>query len=571
MNQYQYDAYDQQIIEERARQFAGQVVRRVSGETTENEFKPVRLQNGLYMQLHAYMFRIAVPYGILASRQLRKLAHIAREYDRGYGHLTTRQNVQFNWPKLEDIPKALEHLAEVQMHAVQTSGNCIRNITSDPFAGVAPDELEDPRPYCEILRQWSTFHPEFAFLPRKFKIAVTGTPGHDRAAIRYHDIGVRIVNRSPGDGAAGERGFEIWVGGGLGRTPVIGKPIRSFLEYEHLLSYLESILRVYNLYGRRDNKFKARIKILVNELGTEKFRQAVEAEWEQIKDGCLRLTRAEYDRVAQYFQPPAYEKFEPASVLAGALGKDRDYARWLQRNVLPHKVPGYRVVVLTAKHKDNPPGDISDTQFDAVADLADQYSFGRAVVMHTQNLVLTDVKESDLPELHRRLIALDLATPNYGLLTDQICCPGLDYCALANARSIPISLELNRRFDDLDYLNDIGPCSIKISGCINACGHHHIANIGILGINKHGEEAYQLTLGGNDSDSASIGRILGPSFDEHGVVDAVAQVIETYLERRASAEETFLECYRRIGDKPFKEAVYKDGADREDTSEQAVA
>jgi len=570
MNQYQYDAYDQQIVEERARQFAGQVGRRVSGETTENEFKPVRLQNGLYMQLHAYMFRIAVPYGILSSPQLRKLAYIARTYDRGYGHVTTRQNVQFNWAKLEDVPKALEHLAEVQMHAVQTSGNCIRNITSDPFAGVAPDELEDPRPYCEILRQWSTFHPEFAFLPRKFKIAVTGTPGHDRAAIRYHDIGIRIV-----DNEAGERGFEIWAGGGLGRTPVIGKPIRSFIQYEHLLSYCEAIVRVYNLYGRRDNKFKARIKILVNELGTEKFRQAVEAEWALIKDSALQLTRAEYDRVAQYFPPP-YETFEAAAALGGGLlgaelGRDRDYARWLQRNVLPHKVPGYKVVVLTAKDKDNPPGDISDTQFDAVADLAERYSFGRAVVMHTQNLVLTDVKESDLRALHRQLVALDLATPNHGLLTDQICCPGLDYCALANARSIPISLELNRRFDDLDYLNDIGPCSIKISGCINACGHHHIANIGILGINKHGQEAYQLTLGGNDSDSASIGRILGPSFDEHGVVDAVAQVIETYLQLRTSDDETFLECYRRLGDRPFKAAVYADGAARDDDSEQAVA
>jgi len=571
MNQYQYDAYDQQIVEERARQFAGQVQRRISGETTENEFKPVRLQNGLYMQLHAYMFRIAVPYGVLNSRQLRKLAHLARTYDRGYGHLTTRQNVQFNWPKLEDIPKALEQLAEVQMHAVQTSGNCIRNVTSDPFAGVAPDELEDPRPYCEILRQWSTFHPEFAFLPRKFKIAVTGTPGHDRAAIRYHDIGVRIV-----DNEAGERGFEIWAGGGLGRTPVIGKPIRKFIEYEHLLSYCEAILRVYNLYGRRDNKFKARIKILVNELGTEPFRLAVEAEWALIKDGALKLTRAEYERVAQYFQPPPYAKLDSASGTGGALlgaelGRDRDYARWLKRNVLPHKVPGYKIVVLTAKDKDTPPGDISDTQFDAVADLADRYSFGRAVVMHTQNLVLTDVKESELRQLHQQLVPLDLATPNHGLLTDQICCPGLDYCALANARSIPISLELNRRFDDLDYLNDVGPCSIKISGCINACGHHHIANIGILGINKHGAEAYQLTLGGNDSDSASIGRILGPSFDEHGIVDAVAQVIETYLELRSSDDETFLECYRRLGDKPFKAAVYKDGGARDDDSEQAVA
>jgi sulfite reductase (NADPH) hemoprotein beta-component len=566
MNQYQYDAYDQKIIEERARQFSGQVERRVSGEITENEFKPVRLQNGLYMQLHAYMFRIAVPYGILSSKQLRKLAHLARTYDRGYGHLTTRQNVQFNWPKLEDIPKALEELASVQMHAVQTSGNCIRNITSDPFAGVAPDELEDPRPYCEILRQWSTFHPEFAFLPRKFKIAVTGTPGHDRAAIRYHDIGIRIL-----DNAAGERGFEIWAGGGLGRTPFIGKVIRGFVEYEYLLCYLEAILRVYNLHGRRDNKFKARIKILVNELGTEKFRQAVEAEFERTKDSALRLTRDELERIAQHFQPPPYEPLPASNLLLAELSKDRDYARWVKQNVLKHKVPGYRVVVLTVKDKENPPGDVSDVQFDAVADLADQYSFGNAVVMHTQNFALTNVKESELPALHRRLVELDLATPNYGLLTDQICCPGLDYCALANARSIPLSLELNRRFDDLDYLNDIGPCSIKISGCINACGHHHIANIGILGINKHGEEAYQLTLGGNDSDSASIGRILGPSFDEGGVVDAIEVVITTYLGLRSSSEETFLQCYRRVGDKPFKEAVYKDSSARDEESEQAVA
>jgi sulfite reductase (NADPH) hemoprotein beta-component len=457
------------------------------------------------------------------------------------------------------------------MHAVQTSGNCIRNITSDPFAGVSPDELEDPRPYCEILRQWSTFHPEFAFLPRKFKIAVTGTPTQDRAAIRYHDIGIRIVDRVLENGEKGERGFEIWAGGGMGRTPVIGKCIRPFVEYEHLLSYLESILRVYNLHGRRDNKFKARIKILVNELGTEKFRQAVEAEWQRTKDSALRLTRDEFERVAQYFEPPPYEQLAGTSLAGAELGKDRNYAFWLKQNVLAHKVPGYRSVVLTVKDKENPPGDVSDSQFDAVAELADRYSFGQAVVMHTQNLVLADVKESDLPELYRRLVELDFATPNYRLLTDQICCPGLDYCALANARSIPISLELNRRFDDLDYLRDIGPCSIKISGCINACGHHHVANIGILGINKHGEEAYQLTLGGCESDSASIGRILGPAFDEHGVVDAVEQVIKTYLELRSSDDETFLSCYRRVGDKPFKAAVYKGGASDDDESEQAVA
>jgi sulfite reductase (NADPH) hemoprotein beta-component len=548
---YQYDSYDQKIVEERARQFKGQVERRLSGETTENEFKLVRLQNGLYMQLHAYMFRIAVPYGLLASRQLRKLAHLARTYDRGYGHLTTRQNVQFNWAALENVPKMLDELASVQMHAVQTSGNCIRNTTSDPFAGVAPDELEDPRPYCEIIRQWSTFHPEFAFLPRKFKIAVTGTPSHDRAAIRYHDIGVRIV-----ENAAGERGFEVWAGGGLGRTPVIGKVVRGFLEYEHLLSYLEAILRVYNLNGRRDNKFKARIKILVNEMTAAKFTEAVEAEWLQIKDGCLKLTRAEVERVAADFAPPPYEKLEAVNLRGAELGSNREYARWLKQNVQPHKVPGYKAVVLTMKQKDNPPGDVSDTQFDAVADLADEFSFGRAVVTHTQNLVLRDVKIADLPRLYERLVALDMATPNYSLLTDIICCPGLDYCALANARAIPVALELNQRFDNLDELHDIGPCSIKISGCINACGHHHVANIGILGINKQGEEAYQLTLGGNESDSASIGRILGPAFDERGIVDAVEKVVEVYLAVRSSEDETFLECYRRIGDKPFKERVY---------------
>ncbi|HWO08803.1 MAG TPA: nitrite/sulfite reductase [Polyangiaceae bacterium] len=548
---YQYDAYDQKIVEERARQFKGQVERRLSGETTENEFKPVRLQNGLYMQLHAYMFRIAVPYGLLSSRQVRKLAHIARTYDKGYGHLTTRQNMQLNWPALESIPTMLEELASVQMHAVQTSGNCVRNTTSDPFAGVAPDELEDPRPYCELIRQWSTFHPEFAHLPRKFKIAVTGTPDHDRAAVRYHDIGIRIVQN-----AAGERGFEIWAGGGLGRTPVIGKAIRSFLEYEHLLSYIEAILRVYNLYGRRDNKFKARIKILVNEMTPAKFIDAVEAEWALIKDSALRLTRAELERIAQQFAPPAYEALGPVDLRGTQLGKDRPYARWLKQNVLAHKVPGYQIVVLTMKEPNNPPGDVSDTQLDAVADLADEFSFGQVVITHTQNMVLQHVKAVDLPRLHERLVALGMATPNYSLLTDIICCPGLDYCALANARAIPVALELNRRFDDLDYLHDIGPCSIKISGCINACGHHHIGNIGILGINKQGEEAYQLTLGGNDSDSASIGRILGPAFDEQGVVDAVQKVIEVYLGARASEEETFLECYRRVGEKPFKERVY---------------
>jgi sulfite reductase (NADPH) hemoprotein beta-component len=548
---YQYDAYDQKIVEERARQFKGQVERRLSGETTENEFKPVRLQNGLYMQLHAYMFRIAVPYGLLSSTQVRKLAHITRTYDRGYGHLTTRQNVQLNWPALESIPKMLEELASVQMHAVQTSGNCVRNTTSDPLAGISPDELEDPRPYCELIRQWSTFHPEFAHLPRKFKIAVTGTPQHDRAAIRYHDIGIRIVQNE-----AGEHGFEIWAGGGLGRTPVIGKTIRGFLEYEHLLSYIEAILRVYNLYGRRDNKFKARIKILVNEMTPAKFTEAVEAEWAMIKDSALRLTRDEIERIAKQFAPPPYEAVAPVDLRGAELGTNRPYALWLKQNVLAHKVPGYKAVVLTMKERDNPPGDVSDTQLDAVAALADEFSFGQVVITHTQNMVLQNVKATDLPRLHARLVELGMATANYSLLTDIICCPGLDYCALANARAIPVALELNRRFEDLDYLHDIGPCSIKISGCINACGHHHVGNIGILGINKQGEEAYQLTLGGNESDSASIGRILGPAFDEHAVVDAVEKVIQVYLGARSSEDETFLACYRRIGEKPFKEQVY---------------
>jgi len=551
---YLYDEYDKRIVRERAQQFRGQVQRRVGGETTENEFKPLRLQNGLYMQLHAYMLRIAVPYGVLNSTQVRKLAHIARTYDRGYGHITTRQNIQFNWPRLEDIPTILDELAKVEMHAIQTSGNCIRNITSDPFAGIAPDELEDPRPYCELLRQWSTFHPEFAFLPRKFKIAVTGTPSHDRAAIRFHDIGVRIV-----ENAAGERGFEIWVGGGMGRSPFIGTAIRAFLPYEHLLTYLESILRVYNLRGRRDNKYKARIKILVNDLGAEEFSRLVEEEWQHNKDGGLKLERAEIERMAAFFKAPPYEPAATAAVEAvanGDAGLEQDFARWRKNNVRPHKVAGYNIVVLSLKDKDIPPGDVSDTQLDRVADLADRFSFGAVVTTHTQNMVLPDVRTADLRVLYTELRKLDMSTPNYGLLTDIIACPGLDYCALANARSLPLSLELSRRFDDIDYQEDIGPCSIKISGCINACGHHHVGNIGILGINKNGDEAYQLMLGGHESDSASIGHVLGASLEEGEVVDAVEKVLSTYLAKRADVEETFLECYRRLGPEPFKVAVY---------------
>lgn len=548
---YQYDEFDQRIIDERAEQFHGQVVRRLSGETTENEFKPLRLQNGLYMQLHAYMLRVAVPYGLLSSEQLRKLAHIARTYDRGYGHITTRQNVQFNWPALESVPQILRELASVQMHAVQTSGNCIRNVTSDPFAGVAPDELEDPRPYAELIRQWSTFHPEFAFLPRKFKIAVTGTPDSDRAAIRYHDIGVRIV-----DSDEGTRGFQIWVGGGMGRTPHIGVVLREFVPYEDLLSYLESVLRVYNSHGRRDNKYKARIKITLREMGQEAFTQQVEADWAATREGVLKVSREEIERIGAHFVPPPYQRLEPRDLLAAELSADRSYARWVKQNVRPHKVPGYKAVVITLKHADNPPGDVSDTQFDALADLAERFGYGQAVATHTQNMVLPDVKIEDLKQLYDELQTWDMAPGNAGQVSDMICCPGLDFCALANARSIPLALELNRRLEGSGLAESVGDCSLKISGCINACGHHHVGNIGILGINKQGVEAYQLTLGGHDSDDASIGKILGPALDEAAVVVAIERVLRRYLELRSSPGEKFLDCYRRVGASPFKEAVY---------------
>lgn len=549
---YQYDQYDQAIVDSRARQFSGQVVRRLDGEITENEFKPLRLQNGLYMQLHAYMLRVAVPYGVLSSTQLRKLAHIARVYDRGYAHFTTRQNVQYNWPKLEDVPKILEELASVQMHAIQTSGNCIRNVTSDPFAGVSPDELEDPRPYCEILRQWSTFHPEFAHLPRKFKIAVTGTPSHDRAAIRYHDIGIRIVEQ------AGQRGFEIWAGGGMGRTPFVGQVVRPFVPYEELLGYLEAIMRVYNLHGRRDNKYKARIKILLAEMGIEAFRAAVDEEWELSRNSAPRLTREEVERVSNYFAPPAYADLPSYDVELerAQLAADRGFAQWLKTNVRPHRVRGYKIAVISLKSKGVPPGDASDTQMDAVADLAERYGFGTLVVTHYQNLVLPDVPAKDLKALYDELVALDLATANFELVTDTICCPGLDFCALANARSIPLALEIRDRFDAFDYAQDIGPCSIKISGCINACGHHHVGNIGILGIDKHGQEAYQLMLGGSETDDATLGKVIGPAFPPEAVVDALERVLKRYVEVRSDVEETFLQCYRRVGVEPFKEAAY---------------
>lgn len=550
---YEYDEYDKKLVRERAAQFRGQVERRLSGELTENEFKPLRLQNGLYLQLHAYMLRIAIPYGLLSSTKLRKLAHIARTYDRGYGHFTTRQNLQLNWPKLEDVPTILDELAEVEMHAIQTSGNCIRNITTDPFAGVARDELEDPRPYCEITRQWSTFHPEFAFLPRKFKIAFNASGENDRAAMKYHDIGVKLVRQD------GDVGFEIWVGGGMGRTPVIAKRIREFLPKEHLLSYLEAILRVYNRLGRRDNLFKARIKILVNQTGPEKFRELVEAEWEDTKESTLRLTEAEIERMRGFFTAPDYEPLSDSDDLLGKLrGGDGELARWARNNVSPHRQPGYSIVTLSLKEPGRPPGDLSDAQMDAVADLADQYSFSEISVTHTQNLVFPHVKTTDLEALHGDLVALGLATPNIGRINDMICCPGLDFCNLANARSIPVAQEISKKFEDIDYQDDLGDLALKISGCINACGHHHVGHIGILGIDKRGVEHYQLMLGGSAGDDASIGKILGRSFPEDEIVGAVEKVLKKYVDLRDSPEEPFLHTYRRVGEEPFRDTLYGD-------------
>jgi len=550
---YQYDEYDRKIVFERAEQFARQVERRISGDITELQFKPLRLQNGLYMQLQAYMLRVAIPYGLLSSKQMRMLAHISRKYDRGYGHFTTRQNIQYNWPKLEEVPALLRDLASVEMHAIQTSGNCIRNITSDQFAGIARDEVEDPRPIAEIMRHWSTFHPEFGFLPRKFKIAITGSPDHDRAAVRIHDIGVRLLKNDKG-----EVGCQILVGGGLGRTPVIARTIREWLPKEDLLSYLEAILRVYNQQGDRKDKYKARIKILVNTLGVEEFTRQVDAEWEQIKDGAMKLTQAEIDRVTRFFHPPAYKNLPASDTQLASLrmSKDRVFGRWAEHNVSPHKVPGYSAVTLSLKTQDTPPGDCSDTQMDAIAQLADDYSFGEVVVTHAQNLVLPHVETARLLELYERLAKLELARPNVDLITDTICCPGLDYCDLANARSIPIALELSKRFDDLDYQHDIGELNIKMSGCINACGHHHVGHIGILGINKRGEEAYQLLFGGSPSDDASIGKIVGPALGADQIVNAVERVVKKYLSVRSSDDERFLDCYRRLGMEPFKEAAY---------------
>lgn len=561
---YQYDKYDQTIVQERVAQFRDQTRRFLAGELSEDEFRPLRLMNGLYIQRHAPMLRVAIPYGLLSSKQLRMLAHIARKYDKGYGHFSTRQNIQYNWPKLETVPDILADLASVEMHAIQTSGNCIRNVTSDQFAGIAPDELEDPRPYCEIIRQWSTFHPEFSYLPRKFKIAVSGA-SHDRAAVKVHDIGLYLVTND-----AGDVGFKVLVGGGLGRTPYVGAFIREYLDKEHLLSYLEAILRVYNRYGRRDNKFKARIKILVFALGPEKFAKLVEDEWEKIRDSNLKLEQKEIDRVTRFFSAPDYDTDADADTSFDAhIKSDGEFKTWVGRNLKSHKVPGYRAVVVSLKAPQNPPGDATHEQIDFIADLADKYSHGEVVVTHDQNLVLTQVRKADLYAVWQALAGQELATPNIGLLTDMICCPGLDFCSLANAGSIPIALQINERFSDLDYLHDLGEIKIKMSGCMNACGHHHVGHIGILGVDKKGVEFYQLTLGGSSENDAVIGDRLGPAIEKDKVADAIANLLDVYIENRTE-DERFLDTYRRIGMEPYKQRVY-DTDTKTDLQVKAVA
>ena len=552
---YRYDPLDQRLVDERVEQFRDQVARRMAGEITEDEFKPLRLMNGLYIQLHAYMLRIAIPYGMLSSTQLRKLAHIARTYDRGYGHFTTRQCIQFNWPKLEDTPDILAELAEVQMHAIQTSGNSFRNVTADQYAGVSADEIDDSRPYAEIIRQWGALHPEFSYLPRKFKIAVTGSP-NDRTAAKFHDIGVILKKND-----VGETGFEIIIGGGQGRTPMIAQIVREFLPRHDLLSYLEAIMRIYNLMGRRDNIFKAKLKILVYKLGIDEMQKLVEEEWNQIKDGPLKLPQAEIDRVAGHFAPPPFETVE-SDPRAFDIHKFESlaFARWARTNVAAHKQPGYAIVNLTLKPTGGVPGDATAEQMDAVADLADRYSLGEIRVTHEQNLVFAHVKEADLYRLWRALDEIGFATPNLSLIGDMICCPGLDYCGLANARSIPVAQRIGKRFADLDRQLDIGELRLKISGCINACGHHHVGHIGILGVERKGEEYYQITLGGNPAMDATIGDVVGPAFSSDDVVDAVETVVTTYVKLRADGER-FLDTYHRVGAEPFKERLYPEKTD----------
>jgi sulfite reductase (NADPH) hemoprotein beta-component len=547
---YRYDNYDRQMLQDRIAQFRDQTRRFLVGELENTQFLPLRLQNGLYIQRLAPMLRVAIPYGCLSATQLRKLAYIARHFDKGYAHFSTRQNIQFNWPKLAEVPDILAHLAEVEMHSIQTSGNCIRNTTTDQFAGVSPHEIEDSRPWCEIIRQWSTFHPEFANLPRKFKIAVCGTE-HDQAATQVHDIGLYIVKN-----AAGEIGFQVLVGGGLGRTPVIGQVIREFLPWQHLLSYLDAILRIYNLEGRRDNKYKARIKILVKELGVDVFREKVEAEWLDAKDGPSTLTHEEFIRCKNFFSCPAYEDLpDTDAAVAANLASDVLFTQWHERNVSGHKIPGYRIVTLCLKETGAAPGDMSAEQMEFVANLADQYSFSELRVSHEQNLVLTDVRLRDLPDLYKALKSEHLATPFTGLLNDIISCPGGDFCSLANAKSIPIAESIQRRFNDYNLQKKIGEITINISGCMNACGHHHVGNIGILGVDKKGDEFYQVALGGSSDRTAAIGKVLGPSFAQDEMPDVIEKIIDVYLKQRKDGEK-FIETYNRIGLEPFKEFVY---------------
>jgi len=549
---YRYDSHDHAIVNERVAQYRGQVQRYLAGQLTDDEFRPLRLQNGLYIQRHAPMLRVAIPYGMLSATQMRKLAHIARRYDRGYGHFSTRQNIQYNWPKLEESADILQELADVEMHAIQTSGNCVRNITTDHFAGVAPDEIVDPRPLSEILRQWSTFHPEFAYLPRKFKIAVNGSE-QDRAAVLLHDIGLHVVRD-----AQGEVGLRVIVGGGMGRTPIIGHVIREFLPWRHMLTYCEAILRVYNRYGRRDNIYKARIKILVKALGIEEFARQVEAEWSENRDSPAVITDEEFLRVARHFGQPAYEKLpavDPAYVQS--LADNRAFSKWAERNVHPHAQPGYAAVTLSLKKTGVPPGDATAEQMDFIADLADRYSFGELRVSHEQNIILADVRKLDLFALWQAAKPQGLATPNIGLLTNIVCCPGGDFCSLANAKSIPIAEAIQRRFDDIDYLHDIGELDLNISGCMNSCGHHHIGHIGILGVDKNGAEWYQVSIGGRQGNQAALGQVIGPSFAAAEMPDVIEKLIDTYIDTRHE-DELFVDTVHRVGIAPFKARVYGD-------------
>ncbi len=548
---YRYDEFDAKFVAERVEQFRYQVERRLKGELTEDEFKPLRLMNGLYLQIHAYMLRIAIPYGTLSARQVRKLAHIAREYDKGYGHFTTRQNLQFNWVKLVNVPDILAELAEVEMHCLQTSGNCVRNVTADQFAGGAADEIEDPRPLAEIIRQWSTLHPEFSFLPRKFKIAVSGA-AHDRAAIRFHDMAVEIVRND-----RGEIGYRVYAGGGMGRTPYVGYVVGDFVARNDVLAFLEAVMRVYNMNGRRDNLWKARIKILAHTLGPEEMRRQVQREFEEIrKAGALELPVDELARIQAYFAPPVFETLDDDNPeFNDAVNSDRDFANWVRTNISKHRKPGYAIATISLKPIGGVPGDMSHEQMDGVADLMDAFGQSEIRVSHEQNLVLPHLRKKDVPKVFARLRALGLATPNAGLVSDIICCPGLDYCDLANARSIPIAQHIAQRFEDLEKQHEIGELKIKISGCINACGHHHAGHIGVLGVDKKGVEFYQLQLGGSGAEDASIGDILGPAVGEHEIADAIERVIDVYLAKRENGER-FLDTYRRLGMAPFKEAAY---------------